>query len=48
MRAAPIEEKPRSGHTIYVSAFNISEELIKKVFSSFGNILNVNIEIDNK
>ena len=40
--------KPRSGHTIYIFGFNISEEVIKKAFSSFGNILNINMEVDNK
>ena len=40
--------KPRSGHTIYIFGYNISEEVIKKTFSSFGNILNINMEVDNK
>ncbi|KAK7066397.1 hypothetical protein SK128_013549, partial [Halocaridina rubra] len=40
------EGKPRQGHTIYVSGYNISEEVLKKAFSSFGNIVNVNMEIE--
>lgn len=48
-RAPPAGDnsKPRSGHTIYIFGFNISEEVIKKAFSSFGNILNINMEVDN-
>ncbi|KAF2355046.1 RNA recognition motif domain [Trinorchestia longiramus] len=38
---------PRSGHTIYIFGYNISEEVIKKTFSSFGNILNISMEVDN-
>ena len=40
--------KPRQGHTIYVNGFNISEDLLKKAFSSYGNIVNVNMEIEKK
>ncbi|CAL4202646.1 unnamed protein product, partial [Meganyctiphanes norvegica] len=38
--------KPRQGHTIYVFGYNISEEILKKAFSTFGNIVNVNMEIE--
>ena len=40
--------KPRQGHTIYVNGYNISEDLLKKAFTPFGNIVNVNMEIDKK
>lgn len=40
--------KPRQGHTIYVFGYNISEELLKKSFSTYGNIVNVNMEIEKK
>ncbi|XP_068230003.1 negative elongation factor E isoform X2 [Palaemon carinicauda] len=38
--------KPRHGHTIYVFGYNISEEVLKKAFATFGNIVNVNMEIE--
>ncbi|KAA0190789.1 hypothetical protein HAZT_HAZT007064 [Hyalella azteca] len=38
---------PRSGHTIYIFGYNISEEVIKKNFSSFGSIINISMEVDN-
>ncbi|XP_076038703.1 uncharacterized protein LOC143023919 [Oratosquilla oratoria] len=38
--------KPRRGHTIYVFGNNITEEILKKAFSTFGNIVNVNMEIE--
>ncbi|XP_076038704.1 uncharacterized protein LOC143023920 isoform X1 [Oratosquilla oratoria] len=38
--------KPRQGHTIYVFGYNITEEILKKAFSTFGNIVNVNMEIE--
>lgn len=40
--------KPRQGHTIYVYGYHISEEVLKKAFSTFGNIVNVNMEIEKK
>lgn len=41
-------DKPRTGNTIYVSGYKISEEFLKKHFSSIGNIVNVSMEIEKK
>lgn len=39
-------EKPRSGNTIYVSGYKISEDFLKKHFSTIGNIINISMEIE--
>lgn len=46
--SAPIrtDNKPRVGNTIYVSGNKVSEEYLKKHFTEFGNIVNVNLEIE--
>ncbi|XP_044766936.1 negative elongation factor E [Coccinella septempunctata] len=39
-------EKPRQGNTIYVTGYKITEEFLKKHFSTFGNIVNISMEIE--
>lgn len=39
-------EKPRSGHTIYVSGTRVTEEFLRKQFAIFGKIVNVSMEIE--
>lgn len=39
-------DKPRQGNTIYVTGYNITEEFLKKHFSSVGNIVNISMEIE--
>lgn len=39
-------EKPRTGNTIYVSGYKITEEFLKKHFSTIGNIINISMEIE--
>lgn len=41
-------DKPRQGNTIYVSGYKITEEFLKKHFSTFGNIVNISMEIEKK
>ncbi|CAG0879271.1 unnamed protein product [Darwinula stevensoni] len=36
----------RSGNTIYVFGYNITEELLKRAFQPFGNIINISMEIE--
>lgn len=46
--AVPVrtDNKPRTGNTIYVSGNKVSEDYLKKHFTEFGNIVNVNLEIE--
>ncbi|KAL8567082.1 hypothetical protein ACOMHN_027509 [Nucella lapillus] len=37
-------EPPSKGQTIYVHGIGVNEDLLKKAFSSFGKILNINTE----
>ncbi|GAB0099827.1 Negative elongation factor E [Sergentomyia squamirostris] len=39
-------DKPRTGNTIYVSGNKVTEDYLKKYFSSFGTIVNVSMEIE--
>ncbi|XP_050306663.1 negative elongation factor E [Anthonomus grandis grandis] len=39
-------EKPRTGNTIYVSGYKITEDFLKKHFSTMGNIINISMEIE--
>lgn len=41
-------EKPRQGNTIYVSGYKITEEFLKKHFTTIGNIVNISMEIEKK
>lgn len=43
-----IDTKPRAGNTIFVAGYKISEDYLKKHFSSFGNILNISMEAEKK
>ncbi|XP_015127214.1 negative elongation factor E [Diachasma alloeum] len=43
---AKIEHKPRTGNTIFVCGYKISEDFLKKHFSSFGNIINITMEAE--
>lgn len=42
------DPKPRAGNTIFVSGYKISEDYLKKHFTSFGNILNISMEAEKK
>lgn len=39
-------DKPRQGNTIFVSGYKITEDYLKKSFHTFGNIVNVSMEIE--
>ncbi|KAF7278480.1 negative elongation factor E [Rhynchophorus ferrugineus] len=39
-------EKPRTGNTIYVSGYKITDDFLKKHFSTIGNIINISMEIE--
>jgi hypothetical protein len=41
-------DKPRQGNTIFVSGCNITEDFLKKAFHTYGNIVNVTMEIEKK
>lgn len=41
-------EKPRTGNTIYVFGYKITEEFLKKHFLTIGNIVNISMEIEKK
>lgn len=45
---AKTEIKPKAGNTIFVCGYKISEEFLKKHFTSFGNILNISMESEKK
>ena len=44
----PKPERPKIGHTIYVFGYNITEDILKKGFQHFGNIVNISMEIEKK
>ncbi|XP_054274016.1 negative elongation factor E-like [Macrosteles quadrilineatus] len=39
-------EKPRSGNTIFVHGMKITEDFLRKTFQSYGNIVNISMEIE--
>jgi len=39
-------DKPRQGNTIFVSGYKITEDFLKKTFHTYGNIVNVTMEIE--
>ena len=41
-------EPPKRGHTIYIHGHSITEEMIRRTFSNFGKIVNINMEKDKK
>lgn len=42
------EVKPRAGNTIFVCGYKITEDYLKKHFQSFGNIVNISMEVEKK
>lgn len=40
------EVKPRAGNTIFVCGYKITEDYLKKHFQSFGNIVNISMEVE--
>lgn len=42
------EVKPRGGNTIFVCGYKIMEDYLKKHFQSFGNIVNISMEVEKK
>nr|CAG4641265.1 EOG090X0F8Z [Eulimnadia texana] len=40
------QERPKTGHTIYVFGYGITEDILKKAFQSYGNIVNISMEIE--
>ncbi|XP_077271833.1 negative elongation factor E [Temnothorax americanus] len=44
--SAKPEVKPRAGNTIFVSGYKITEDYLKKHFQSFGNIVNISMEVE--
>lgn len=41
-------DKPRQGNTIYVTGYKITEEFLRKHFSTVGTIVNISMEIEKK
>lgn len=39
-------ERPKQGNTVYVHGYNITEDILRNAFSTFGNILNISMEVD--
>nr|CAG4635113.1 EOG090X0F8Z [Alona affinis] len=39
-------ERPKTGHTIYIFGYSITEDILKKAFQPFGNIANISMEIE--
>ncbi|KAK7095524.1 negative elongation factor E-like [Littorina saxatilis] len=37
-------EPPRKGNTVYVNGVGVTEDILKRAFSNFGNIVNINVE----
>lgn len=44
--SSPKVERPKIGHTVYVFGYNITEDILKKGFQHFGNIVNISMEIE--
>ncbi|XP_059164630.1 negative elongation factor E-like [Physella acuta] len=41
-----LPEAPKKGNTVYVNGIGITEEMIRKSFSHYGNIVNINMELE--
>ena len=41
-------DNPQQGNTIYVHGDNISEDLLRLAFATFGTILNITTELSKK
>nr|CAG4646630.1 EOG090X0F8Z [Macrothrix elegans] len=39
-------ERPKTGHTVYVFGYSVTEDILKEAFHSFGNIVNISMEIE--
>nr|CAG4647465.1 EOG090X0F8Z [Megafenestra aurita]SVE92702.1 EOG090X0F8Z [Megafenestra aurita] len=39
-------DRPKIGHTVYVFGYSITEDILKKAFQSFGNVVNISMEIE--
>nr|CAG4648302.1 EOG090X0F8Z [Moina brachiata]SVE93308.1 EOG090X0F8Z [Moina brachiata] len=39
-------EKPKSGHTIYVFGYSITEDILRRTFQPFGTVVNISMEIE--
>lgn len=39
---------PKQGNTIYCHGFGVTEEILRKALSPFGNIINVSMELEKK
>ena len=44
----PRNERPRQGNTVYVYGFGVTEDILQKAFSSFGNLVNISMEVEKK
>lgn len=44
----PRPEKTKGGNTIFVSGYKITEEYLRKHFETFGQIVNVSMEVEKK
>ncbi|XP_014240781.1 negative elongation factor E-like isoform X2 [Cimex lectularius] len=43
-----VQEKPVGGNTVFVQGGDISETMLRKVFSEFGTIININMEVEKR
>lgn len=41
-------DRPKVGHTVYIFGYNVTEDILKKAFHPFGNIVNISMEIEKK
>lgn len=41
-------EPPKRGNTLYVHGIGINEDMLRKSFSNFGKIVNINMETDKR
>lgn len=41
-------ERPRQGNTVYIHGYGVTEDILRTGFASFGNIINISMEIDKK
>nr|CAG4638786.1 EOG090X0F8Z [Cyclestheria hislopi] len=39
-------DRPKTGHTVYVFGYSVTEDILKKAFQPFGNIVNISMEIE--
>jgi negative elongation factor E len=41
-------DPPKRGNTIYIHGLGITEDIIRRTFSNFGNIVHINMEKEKK